>query len=67
MLHLMAFEVLNLSLVPFRSLPSSKCPEILALVCLGIYFMGVESIFTGSQFSNHIDFPGGLTPEAAAD
>jgi hypothetical protein len=52
---LMAFEVLNLSLVFLGSFPRSKRPEILTLVCLRIYFAGVESMFAGFQFSDHIE------------
>ncbi len=56
-------EELHLPFVPLGGLPRSEDPEVLALAALPL-LPGIESVFAGSQFSDHGSPPGEKSWEA---
>ena len=50
----MVLEVLHRPLVLLRGRPRLERTQITTLACLGILLARVQSISTGSEFSNHI-------------
>jgi hypothetical protein len=50
----MAFEKLNFPFMLFRGSSGFKSAQVSSLTCLGINFPGIQSVFPGFQFADHI-------------